>query len=72
MNPNLEDLVMAHRYLYYVKSSPTISDYEFDQLEKQARDTLPESSPVHEFGSDWEGSYTPFQKSVAEHLQRNQ
>lgn len=28
--------VLAHRYLYYVCSTPVISDYEYDMLEKEA------------------------------------
>lgn len=59
---------MAHRYLYYVKSRPVISDYDYDQLEKRARAELPESSPVHGFGSDMEDSYTDDHRAVAKTL----
>lgn len=31
----LYDLVLAHRYLYYVNSSPVISDEFYDELEKE-------------------------------------
>lgn len=31
----LRDAVLCHQFRYYVLSSPTISDYEYDQLEKQ-------------------------------------
>lgn len=30
MNPHL--LMRAHQYLYYVKCSPVISDYEYDRF----------------------------------------
>ena len=31
----LREEIEAHNYAYYVLSSPTISDYDFDQLLKQ-------------------------------------
>jgi NAD-dependent DNA ligase len=68
MSDDLESLVMAHRYLYYVKSSPVISDYEFDKLESKARKELPESSPVHGFGGDTEDGYTAEHKALAKKL----
>lgn len=64
----LELLVMAHRYLYYVKSAPVLTDYEYDLLESQARRELPEGSPVHGFGSDVEESYSAEQKRAAKFL----
>lgn len=64
----VEALIMAHRYLYYVKWDPVISDYEFDRLEKSAREQLPESSPVHGFGSDCDDSYTDEHRALAKML----
>jgi NAD-dependent DNA ligase len=39
----LEDLIRYHRYLYYEKSEPIISDYEFDLLEKELKKRFPDS-----------------------------
>lgn len=55
---NLENLVLAHRYLYYVLGDPIISDFEYDILERSARENLPEESPVHSVGSSLKTSYS--------------
>lgn len=55
---DLEKLVLAHRYLYYVLAEPVISDFEYDELEDQARGVLPEHSPVHGVGSSLRSSYS--------------
>lgn len=54
-----------HNYLYYVKSEPTISDYDFDQLLKelsQLEAQFPEldspNSPTHRVGSDISTEFT--------------
>lgn len=62
---HLELLVMAHRYLYYVECQPVISDYEYDMIEKQAREVLSYTSPVHKVGSSLPSSYTEEQKRFA-------
>lgn len=54
----LEDEVMAHRYLYYVECAPVISDYQYDELDRLATDRLPETSPVHQVGSELISSYS--------------
>ena len=36
INPTLEELVLIHRYLYYVQSTQLISDYEYDDIERKA------------------------------------
>lgn len=36
-NDNLVKMCLYHRYLYYVKNEPVITDYEYDMLEKKAR-----------------------------------
>ena len=56
------DIVMAHRYLYYVKSSPVISDRDYDRLEAPIRHRLPA------VGSDREEDYTEDQIKIAEAL----
>ena len=61
----LEDIVMGHRYLYYILGSPVISDYEYDQLDTHARKVLPTTSHVHEIGSSLSSSYTPRQVACA-------
>jgi len=62
---NLEALVMAHRYLYYVLNTPIISDYEYNQLEHEAREVLPKSSPVHSAGSEANSSYSDYIRMLA-------
>lgn len=65
---NIETEVMAHRYLYYVKAAPVISDFEYDQLEKKAVAELPATSPVHLVGSSRKESYTQEQINRANEL----
>lgn len=55
---SLEDLVLAHRFLYYVKCKPILSDREYDELEKEACVDLPPDSIVHEPGSDCTSDYS--------------
>lgn len=49
-------LILAHKYLYYIKNRPLLSDYEFDMLEykytKMAKELIekPEISMI----SDWD------------------
>lgn len=66
---NLETLIMAHRYLYYVGSDNVISDYEYDRLESKARQELPETSPVHGVGSSLSSDYTEAHITLAKELQ---
>lgn len=54
----LEFEVLKHRYLYYVESSPIVSDFEYDSIERQARTVCDETSPVHGIGSSLPSSYT--------------
>lgn len=61
----LELLVMAHRYLYYVESSPVLADPVYDQIERQARAVCRPGSPVHGVGSSLPSSYTPEQQLKA-------
>ena len=58
---SLEDIVMAHRFLYHVRGAAVISDFEYDALDKQARLAYSISSCVHDIGSCLEDSYTPRQ-----------
>lgn len=62
----LEDQVLMHRYLYYVKDSPVISDYVYDQIERDARAVCKEDSPVHGVGSSLASSYPPYIIQMAE------
>lgn len=55
---DLELQVLAHRYRYYVLSSPILSDSEYDALERKARAVLPPESPVHGVGSSLRSSYS--------------
>lgn len=65
---NIEKIILAHRYLYYVESMPVISDYEYDMLEASARKTLPEESKVHSPGSDRAIDYTDDVIALAEEI----
>ena len=62
---SIEDQCLVHRYLYYVKGRPIISDYEYDMLEKKAILTAPENHPIHSAGSDLESSYPQNIKDIA-------
>lgn len=39
----LEDIICYHKYLYYVKSEPIVSDFDYDNIEKQLKERFPES-----------------------------
>ena len=64
---HLEDIIMAHRYLYYIEFNPIIPDHEFDVLERNARSLLKdkEDSPVHLNGSELADSYSTEIKLMA-------
>ncbi len=66
----LEDLIMVHRYLYYVECCPVISDYEYDIMQRQADIFCDPDSPVHKVGSDLSSSYTEHQKKLAQLLRK--
>jgi len=68
MNTELETLVMAHRYLYYVLGEPVLSDHSYDVLERAAREICPKDSPVHGIGSSLSTSYTEEQINKAVEL----
>lgn len=44
MHPLVRD-VLGHRYLYYVLTTPVISDETYDELESCARRTVPRDDP---------------------------
>jgi NAD-dependent DNA ligase len=54
---NLEKIVLAHRYLYYVLNSPVISDEEYDRLEQQVLPTVSKDSMLHLTCSECEEDY---------------
>lgn len=64
MSSLAELTVKAHQYLYYVKASPILTDYEYDMF---CRDHGVESKG----GSDLESSYTLEEKILAEELLKN-
>lgn len=66
----IEDSILVHRYLYYVECSPIISDYEYDVIERDARNRLPPESPVHNIGSDMEDSYPEHIRNKAKKILR--
>lgn len=52
-----EELVLIHRYLYYVLTDPVIPDHTYDVLERKARAICPPESKVHGIGSSLESNY---------------
>ena len=55
----LTEILNKHNYLYYVKSSPEISDYDFDMLLKELQkieelfpELITEYSPTKRVGGD--------------------
>jgi NAD-dependent DNA ligase len=67
----LELQVMAHRYLYYVLSEPVLTDFEYDLVERKAREVCAENSPVQGVGSDLAGDYNKKHIAAAkEYLKR--
>lgn len=69
-NSDLEALVLAHRYLYYILGNPIISDYKYDKLEKFAITRLSKDSPVNTVGSDLLSSYSELIISKALQMQK--
>jgi len=65
---DLENEVLAHRWLYYVLATQVLSDVDYDRLECEARAALPETSPVHRCGSDLRESYPVAAVARAEEL----
>lgn len=61
----LEREVMIHRFLYYVLSTPVISDFEYDIIEAEARKICLPDSPVHGVGSSLGSSYPAEIKRLA-------
>lgn len=57
--------IRAHQYLYYCKTSPVVSDYEYD---KWGRDNCPEE---YKGGSDIESSYSQEIKDLATAILQN-
>ena len=70
LNQAIEDSILVHRYLYYVECAPIISDFEYDVIERDARDRLPPESPVHDIGSDMEDSYPEYIRTKAKRILR--
>lgn len=58
MENKQEDIVMAHRYLYYIENEPVISDMEYDALEREARKHCEEGHPLTKPGSSLKSSYS--------------
>ena len=56
----IEDVILKHRYLYYVKNNPIVSDYEYDLMEAAALLLLPKDSIIQTAGSDLEESYPDY------------
>lgn len=66
----LEDSILAHRYLYYVKNNPILTDIQYDKMEHEAKefDGIPKSSDLYKPGSDKEESYPPHVRALAMYL----
>jgi len=71
---SIADKCLVHRYLYYVKAEPVISDFEYDVMERQAlnhKKTAPDHD-IREVGSSLESSYTFEIREAADELLTNQ
>lgn len=55
---DIENKILAHRYIYYVLNDSIISDAYYDKLERDARAILPEDSKVHGIGSSLASDYS--------------
>lgn len=64
----LADILLAHRFLYYVRGTPVITDQEYDKLEKEAVIGLAEDHPLQKPGSDLVSSYSDETKALADRL----
>lgn len=62
---SIGDVCLVHRYLYYVKGSPIISDQQYDILEREAVRFEKRTHPVHFPGNDLEDSYSNKIKNTA-------
>ncbi len=65
---SIELLCLAHRYLYYVKCQPVISDYRYDLLESEALKAISFESLLNKPGSDNPKDYPPEAIQLAEKL----
>lgn len=65
-----EDLVLAHRFLYYVTKTPILSDTAYDELEHELLEfgSCPVDSPVHRPGSDKASDYPEYIRPLALYL----
>ena len=65
---SIELLCLAHRYLYYVKCSPILSDYRYDLLESEALKAISQDSLLNKPGSDNPKDYPQEAIELAEKL----
>ena len=52
-----EDLVLRHRYLYYVETEPTLSDKDYDLMEKKLKALFPKNAVLNSVGSSCASDY---------------
>lgn len=55
-----EDYYMRRRFEYYVLAAPTMSDHEFDLMERYFRELYPDSAILHSIGSSNAQDYPPY------------
>lgn len=62
-----EDILLAHRFLYYVKKQPVLSDTEYDQVEHEILEysSVPIDSLCRHPGSDNAADYPPHIEALA-------
>lgn len=65
---SIERLTLAHRYLYYVKHQPILTDRAYDMLEKEALLAVLSDSSLHTPGSDRPEDYPKQVIDLAEKL----
>lgn len=52
-----EEEILYHRYLYYVKGRPVLTDYDYDMMERAYLKEFPDSVVINTPGSDSISTY---------------
>ncbi len=66
----MERKVMAHRYLYYIECDPVITDFQYDQLQREFDKVGNPNSPAVQVGSDLSSDYSADEIELAMYYAR--
>lgn len=68
-----EEVLMYHKFLYYEKGDPILTDYQYDELAQNLRKDFPESNLINniiecpkQFWPAFEGRYARYKKFQAQ------